>query len=83
MKTGEENQLHNAHLQGILSSEVCNLVEKQVSALSDIRDSLSRVSESAETCFSTRVQTSVLNYLHSFLGSERTIPFFIQLNVLK
>ena len=55
MKTGEENQLHNAHLQGILSSEVCNLVEKQVSALSDTQDSLSRVSESAEKWLASKL----------------------------
>ena len=34
---------------------VCNLVNKQVSALSDIQDSLSRVSESAENLLASQL----------------------------
>ena len=34
---------------------VCNLVKKQVSALSDTRDSLSRVSESAENWLASQL----------------------------
>ena len=53
-----------------LHTVVCNLVKKQVSALSDTRDSLSRVSESAENWLASQLPPMTDDQSQIFLSGH-------------